>query len=463
MTVIASQIVNPQYIKMRWEEPYVSGGLNSKAFKVLPRGVYRGFDVVPGSSDKEVVVNPAAIGSVSGYASGNYDAASGWSVAVHEADNGYTTTVAIQSGASGSFIFDLTSSAGQTVYLALDVNYQLGYGTQANVRAVDAAELDAKPTLLVLARVNVPLLGAISQPNIILNDTQYPRILPYANSVHDGFMSASQAEILEILENPNVSNAFEDETIVSVPGIQIISLPPLQQYVVGGYDLWVFKNGVKMFRGRDYTEIDDGGGFGTTVQWLSALSANDRITFRTQEYAVSLANNLSILDENTLIGTGVTKVNFKGNGVLAQYVGGGQTDVTIPNPSAVASTVRQKRNITGSSIPAYRAVHLLADGTITLCDPTNPVHKFFGMTTAIVPNTTFGGIVLDGVAALAITGLGFAVGDDVFISHAGDGTLTNVPPDPLDGKVLRVGIADCTDNSASSLAVDIVFDRGRLS
>lgn len=463
MTVIASRLINPQYIKMRWEEPYVSGGLNSKAFKVLPRGVYRGFDVVPGSGAKEIVVNPASFGSVSGYVSGNYDAASGWSVAVHEAPNGYTTTVAIEQGASGSFTFDLTANAGGSVFIALDVNYQLGYGTQANVRAVDAAELDAQPSLLVLARVNVPLLGAITAPNIITNDTLYPRIRPYANSVHDGFMSASQAEILEILKNPNASNAFEDERIIASAGIQIVALPPLQKYAYGGYDLWVFKNGVKMFRGRDYAEIDDGAGFGTTVQWLSALKSQDRITFRTQQYAVSLANNLSLLDENLLIGTAITKINFKGNGVLGQYVGGGQVDVTVPNPSAIVSTVRQKKNQTLASIPAYRAVHVLADGSVVLCDPKITGHKLFGITTAAIPVGLFGGVVLDGVAALAITGLGFAVGDDVYVSHVGDGSLTNIPPNPLIGKVIRLGIADCQDNAVSATAIDVIFDRGRLA
>ena len=149
MSVLQSQSVAPEFIKMRWQEPYVSAGINRKTFKTLPRGVYRGFVVKPGPGSREIQIvsdDPDGWGLTSGYASGAFDAASGWSIAVHESLEGFTSTIAMQAGVSANFTFDMDSYAGRSLWPALDVNYQLGYPTTAQVKIVDAAELNNDPT-----------------------------------------------------------------------------------------------------------------------------------------------------------------------------------------------------------------------------------------------------------------------------------------------------------------------------
>ena len=84
MAVLDSTALQPDFIKLRWLEPYTSGGLNRKTFKSLPRGVYSGFVVKPGPASFEVQINhtdPEGFGEVSGFSAGAFDpASSGWSV-----------------------------------------------------------------------------------------------------------------------------------------------------------------------------------------------------------------------------------------------------------------------------------------------------------------------------------------------------------------------------------------------
>ena len=51
----------------------------------------------------------------------------------------------------------------------------------------------------------------------------------------------------------------------------------------------------------------------------------------------------------------------------------------------------------------------------------------------------------------------------MYVSHLGDGSLTNVAPGPVSGSVIRVGILDGADAVSGGSVIDIVFDRGRLS
>ena len=318
---------------------------------------------------------------------------------------------------------------------------------------------------MVLARVDVPLSGSINDINIVYTDPNYPRILPYANRLKAGFMSKQQADIVETLSIPNASNAFEVSTSPSGYGPQIVQIPGGNSYVVNGNDLFVFYNGNKIVRGasEDYTEIDDGGGFGTSIL-LNIPEANPdaKIIFRGQQYAVSLTNTLSVLDENSLIQTNVTKMNFVGSGVFVTPDGLGAVKVNVTGGGGGVSQ-RSKKNGSGSTLLKGRAVHINTNGELVPCDPTNVTHKLYGITAQAISNGSFGNIYIDGVASDTISGMGFAVGDDVFVSHVGDGSLTNVPPSPLSGYVYRVGFADCEDGVASSTATDIIFDRGRLT
>ena len=124
MTILDSKSILPEFIKLRWNEPYVSAGLNRKTFKSLPRGVYNGFVVKPGPGTNQLQVvhdDPRGWASTSGYAAGAFDMASGWSIAVHESVQGYNATIAIQAAANRNFIFDIAAYAGSTIYPALDL------------------------------------------------------------------------------------------------------------------------------------------------------------------------------------------------------------------------------------------------------------------------------------------------------------------------------------------------------
>lgn len=455
MTILDQQDVSPEFIKVRWQEPYVSNALNRKAFKTTPRGIYRGFEIIPGPGDWEITVGGAASGTVSGYNGGAFDAASGWSIAVHESLQGYGTVIQ-QYGASG-YIFDLTSHKGTDVFCALDVQYNLGFPTEAQVKICDSTELDNDPTLISLGRIIVPAVSAITEPNIVYDDALFPRILPYANVYKDGFMSKTQAEIVDLLSIPSASNAFEQEVVISSAGPQAILIPGGHRYVIGGYDLKCYKNGVRMIRGRDYTEIDDGDGWGSTVNWLTSLKVEDRVFFNGQKYAVALTNNLAVLDENALIQSGVTRLNFAGTGVLVLPDGTGRVKVIIPSVAG-SGAKKQKLNVTGESIPPYKAVRVKTDGSIELFQPTDFTHRFFGITAQTIANEEFGDVFLDGVALYALSGVsGFSVGDYVYAAPSGE--FVNAPPDPMLSQVVRIGIADCVEATSGYVATDIVFDR----
>lgn len=461
MTVISQQPLQQEQIKLRWQEPYVSAALNNKSYRTLPRGIYRGFVVSPGPGALEVTVGTGGPSGSIGYQEGNYDPAgyTGWSLAVHENYDGFNATVIMQNGVNSDFVFDMTANAGTTVYLALDVSYIQGFPTSGQIIVADSTELDANPTLLVLARLDVPPAGPITLPNIVLDDALYPRPLPFANQFKMGYMSPSQAELLQILASNTASPAFEVEYIVTADGPQIITIPFGHIYTVGGYDMFVFKNGLRMTRGRDYTEIDRGDGKGQQVTWIATtLKADDRILFRGQEYAVSLNNDLSVLDEGTTIATGVTRINFVGNGVLVSPEGASRVRVTIPTAGTGGASSKNKLNSSGASIPMGTAVHLKSDGSIEPCDPRTRIHRPFGITSGAIPDGEYGTVVVGGVAINALVGLsGISTGQFLFVSGSGDGSLVTIPPLPSVADVFKIGVADCSDGTASGSPADVII------
>ena len=163
-----------------------------------------------------------------------------------------------------------------------------------------------------------------------------------------------------------------------------------------------------------------------------------------------------------LVSQNVTRLNFRGTGVVAIPDGLGRVTIVIPAASN-SNSRKSKLNSTVSPIPAYRVVSLLSDGTITLCSPTTPGHRPYGVTSQSIAVGSYGEVFLDGVAFNALTDqTGIAVGQDLYVSHSGDGSLTNIAPNPLTAPVFRIGFADCPDATASSTATDLVFDRQRM-
>lgn len=467
MAVLDSTALQPDFIKLRWLEPYTSGGLNRKTFKSLPRGVYSGFVIKPGPGSFEVQINhtdPEGFGEVSGFSAGAFDpASSGWSVAVHASLQGFTSTVAILAapGGANDFIFDLTAHKLSTVYVALFVDYKIGFATAGEVRVVEAADLDADPTLINLGRIDVPASGSISEANIIKDDPAYPRVLPFATKYKYGFMDKFQAALLEDLAAVSGTAAFTFEVIIPVDGPQTVELPPGAIFTVGGDDLWVFKNGSWKTVDVDYTETDRGDGFGEEIEYIGTLKDGDRVKFRIQKHSAVLTSTSQVLDEGALITANSIYTNYTGTGVTVFPDGPNRVNVVIPGGGG-ASAAKTKTNLTGLTIPIYSAVHLLADNTIEPYDPKVSGDSFYGITTQEIATSLAGGVQVGGITVGAAAAVSAGdIGDDVYVSDDGLGGITVLPPDPLFSRVIRIGQLDGPDTSVTGAASDIVFDRSR--
>jgi hypothetical protein len=138
---------------------------------------------------------------------------------------------------------------------------------------------------------------------------------------------------------------------------------------------------------------------------------------------------------------------------------GGSVD-QVGATSSADYLVKYKRNGAVATIPAYKRVALKTDGTIVLADSDNPTAMLdTGMSLDAIDPSTFGRVLLNGANAPgALTGLGFATGDHIFLSKT-PGALTNSASgfDPDTDTIMRVGIADCASNVASAVATDLIM------
>jgi hypothetical protein len=219
MSVLGSQTISQDSVKLRWKEPFITKGVNQKDFGVVPKGIYRGFDL------KQTVVPSASIRL-------EVDSGTGDSIAVLEDRNDdVTTTLVVTSdlqvtttsifpipggaspqvdpiapatgqlkitslagmtsqmigqelilagfltpGFNGTFtitnvpsateawITNATAAASETggtysvrytLFAVLDVDYRLAVNTTAEAKIVDASELVAHPHLLRCGRIVV--------------------------------------------------------------------------------------------------------------------------------------------------------------------------------------------------------------------------------------------------------------------------------------------------------------------
>jgi len=128
--------------------------------------------------------------------------------------------------------------------------------------------------------------------------------------------------------------------------------------------------------------------------------------------------------------------------------------------TSVNVLVKSKKNMSGVVIPAYRRVALHTDGTIVLADSDNlTAMKDIGVSLDPISHNTFGRVMLNGAnASGALTGLGFATGDSIYLSKT-PGMLVNTSSgfDPVTDTIMRVGTADCADGDASALATDLIM------
>jgi hypothetical protein len=169
----------PDEIDMVWKEPYLTEGLNEKAM-VMPRGVYRGFEVIPAGAALTITV-------VAALPKNDH-------LAIVETQTNYSLTIR---RSTGNFNIDLTAYAAQTVYVTLYASYAIGSATAAFIRLFTAAEYAAltaaeQAELTVLCHVLVPGAGVIPASAIRFDARTYPwqslspNFLPWRELVRNG-------------------------------------------------------------------------------------------------------------------------------------------------------------------------------------------------------------------------------------------------------------------------------------
>lgn len=173
-------------LDMVWKEPYLTEGLNEKAL-VMPRGVYRGFEVIPSG----VALNIAVVAALP----------KNDHLAIIETQNNYSLTVR---RSTGNFNVDLTAYASQTVVVALYATYSIGTPTAGFVRLYTAAEYAAltsaeQAELTILCTVAVPAAGVIPAANITFDLRTYPwqslspNFLPWRQILRNGTFELGRA------------------------------------------------------------------------------------------------------------------------------------------------------------------------------------------------------------------------------------------------------------------------------
>lgn len=180
MSVLQTVNLSADAVKMRWKEPYVTAGINQKFIASHPKGVLAGFSVVPSAGFVVAVqLDPSLNLSVAN---------------VLETTGGKFSVTVVQ---TANVLIDLTAQANTTVFIVLDAQYTVGASSAAQVKVVDAAELSTNLDLVVLAKVNVPLVGPITTSHINLGyrdasgDFGPMEQNPHFNLVHNPSFEAS--------------------------------------------------------------------------------------------------------------------------------------------------------------------------------------------------------------------------------------------------------------------------------
>jgi len=184
MTTYLTSTLAADVVKVRWQEPYVTSGLNQKTFGQYAKGVFAGFNVVPSgvALTVELQVDPTL-----GISGANV---------LNTSTNNYCVTVV------HTDTIDLLLPFSQTVYIVLEAQYQVGATSTAQVRVVDASEL-SNTELIILAKVNVPAAGVIATSQINMG---------YRHSAGDAVAKEAQPPF-NLLSN----GTFERDAIASVP------------------------------------------------------------------------------------------------------------------------------------------------------------------------------------------------------------------------------------------------------
>lgn len=179
MTILQSQSLSVDALKVRFKEQYGSAGLNKKFLGMLPRGVFAGFKLAPNGTLGGVNCDVLPDSGL-GFSGGTFNTST---------SGKYAVTAVLES----MLTFDLNAQRNTTVYFVLDVQYATGATTAGQVKVVDAAELAAHPELVVIGQVNVPNSGALATSHInqgyrtVAGDNVLPLTQPKFNLIGGSF------------------------------------------------------------------------------------------------------------------------------------------------------------------------------------------------------------------------------------------------------------------------------------
>lgn len=128
--------------------------------------------------------------------------------------------------------------------------------------------------------------------------------------------------------------------------------------------------------------------------------------------------------------------------------------IKISNPF-----VKKMKNVTGSTIAINTPIAKLPDGSIAPADADGVgTQEVIGVAIEAILDTNFGLVHLIGPnVAGVLTSLGFAPGDEVYLSDTAGYTNTPATLDAETESVVKLGVADCASNIMSAVATDLIF------
>lgn len=237
-------------------------------------------------------------------------------------------------------------------------------------------------------------------------------------------------------------------------------------------DVIVYVDGRKM-------EIDTTGGSGedfrkiglNQIQLTPAAPSGKRVVAWKQGTSVaSSATGTGEANTGSNVGTGSQVFKDKLGVVLRMrsiVAGVGVSVVQNVNDITISSTggsnllSKQMQNLSGVTIPAGVPIAKMPNGSIARADSDGAggLQNFIGISGASIADATQGAVILVGAnLAGVITGLGFAPGQDIYLSESGG--YTNTPATAFsnnDDSIIKIGVADCAAGAASSTATDLIM------
>lgn len=177
------------FVKVRWEEPFLSDGLNRKEIGVTPKGVYRGFvpAKVLGTSNIQFTVGPegdsAAVFDTSGaVAHGTFTPTTGWNVLVYTSATILVNITAILGGGGGA-------TGVYAVVLRSQYNTGNAPTTDSFIMIVDKADVQATDIRLAEIDTTACLIGNVVDNAVLRLGPNNTSMIPPFVTVGDGYES----------------------------------------------------------------------------------------------------------------------------------------------------------------------------------------------------------------------------------------------------------------------------------